>query len=344
MIRRRTFLAATSAAAALPRVGLAESEPGLAQAARSAGVEFGCAVGPWLWSESDFRRAVLVDCTFIVPEYEWKWDRLSARSRRCDTSPIRRYLTFAQQNGLAIRGHTLVWHRAMPAWYPASADRATAIKLMTEHIQTVVGCGAGRIPWWDVVNEAIDPESGDHSGLRRTPLLAQIGPDYIDIAFRAAAEADPAAKLVYNDYGLTKSWGEARRDALLRLLEGMRRRGTPIHAVGVQAHLDLGPNSFNPKALTRLCRQLNDLGLDLIVTELDVSGAADEPVAAVYRDFLSCVLELPNLRSISTWGLSDRHSWLTTTTPTARPLLYDTRMRKKAAWTAVNEALLSQSA
>src|SRR5690242_14208076 len=120
----------------MPREGLAAGEPGLAQAARAAGVEFGCAVGPWLWSEADFRRAVLADCTFIVPEYEWKWDRLAGRSHHCDTSPIRRYLAFAEQNDLSIRGHTLVWHRAMPRWYPASADRKTAIGLMTDHIRT----------------------------------------------------------------------------------------------------------------------------------------------------------------------------------------------------------------
>jgi endo-1,4-beta-xylanase len=304
-------------------------------------------VGPWLWEQADFRQAVLRDCTLIVPEYEWKWDYLAQRSQDCDLSPLKRYIGFADKNGLAIRGHTLIWHRSMPSWYPVSADRATATKLMTGHIEALVTCAAGKAPYWDVVNEAIEPGSGEPYGLRRTPLLAQIGPDYLDIAFHTAHAADPKARLVYNDYGLAMGWGADRRETALRLLEGMIQRGVPVHSVGIQSHLDLSDNTFDAEAVHRFGRRLGELGLDVMVTELDVSQyprrptdpGVDEAVASVYADYLGCMLELPNLKAVSTWGLSDRHSWLSGKADPNRPLLYDTAMRRKPAWQAVARAL-----
>lgn len=318
---------------------------GLATIAGQSGIQFGAAVGPWLWNERDFREAVLSDCALIIPEFEWKWDRLSHHGGDCDLSPIKRYLAFADKHGLAIRGHTLVWHRSMPSGFPASADRETAIKLMTGHIRALVGCGAGRIPYWDVVNEAIEPEDGERGGLRRTPLFRQIGPDYIEIAYRTAAQADPAARLVYNDYGLGKTWGAARREAVLRMLDKMLSRGVPIHAVGLQSHLKVGDGTFDPEMLTWFGKRVEEMGLDILVTELDVAaadgGSSDAEVAGVYGEYLSAIVQLPNLKSISTWGLSDRYSWLANEPGGhgARPLLYDARMQRKPAWDAVAGAL-----
>lgn len=348
-IDRRSFIAASAAALTLPDHASSSELPALVPLARAAGLEFGSAVGPWLWREGDFRAAVLRDCTAIVPEYEWKWDYLASAGRRADLEPVRRYLAFAERNSLALRGHTLVWHGAMPHWYPAGADRREALTLMSGHITDLVGSTRGRVRRWDVVNEAIEPEDGEPDGLRRTPLLAQVGRDYIEIAFRAAAEADPAARLIYNDYGLAAPYGAARRDAVLRLVERLVARGAPIHGVGVQSHL-AAAEGCDSEALAAFAARLREMGLEFLVTELDVSdasrcGAPDREVAAIYADYLAAVVEIPNLTAIYTWGLSDRHSWISAKAGAGeRPLPYDVAMRPKPAWEAISGALKRRAA
>ena len=92
---------------------------------------------------------------------------------------------------MAVRGHTLVWHRQNPAWLTTGTfSRAELVAILRDHIHTVVRHYRGRVAAWDVVNEAVD-DSGTR--LRDNLWLRGIGPDYIEMAFRFAHEADPRA-------------------------------------------------------------------------------------------------------------------------------------------------------
>jgi len=92
---------------------------------------------------------------------------------------------------------------------------------------------------WDVVNEAVEPADARPDGLRKSPWLDLIGPEYIELAFQTAAKADPQAKLTYNDYGIELDTQEhiVKRGQVLLLLRRLKARGVPLHAVGVQSHL-----------------------------------------------------------------------------------------------------------
>jgi hypothetical protein len=83
----------------------------------------------------------------------------------------------------------------------------------------------GRVFCWDVVNEPIYVEHGRADNLRKTVFLDQIGPDYLDLAYRAARAADPDAHLVVNEYGLVYETPaqDAKRTAVLRLFTCRRR-------------------------------------------------------------------------------------------------------------------------
>src|SRR5215472_7439616 len=87
-----------------------------------------------------------------------------------------------------------------PDWFGGTVTKENARQILTEHIRTVAGRYARRLHSWDVVNEAIDAKSDRPDGLRKSPWFDLIGPDYIDIAFRTAREADSKALLTYNDY------------------------------------------------------------------------------------------------------------------------------------------------
>lgn len=326
-----------------------EGSGSLAGIARKHGRVFGTAVGPLIETSPDYGRLVTAECGVVVPEYELKWRHVAPTPATYDFAAVDRRLAFAESNGLGFRGHTLVWHEALPRWFDEIVGTDNAAACLTAHIRTVVGRYAGRIHSWDVVNEAVDPAEPD--GLRRTPWRRLIGPDYVRLAYETAAAADPRAKLVYNDYGLVVSATDAKRDATLRLLERLLARGVPVHALGLQCHLQVGTR-LDEARVRRFCADIAGLGLEIMVTELDVADrrapadidARDGAVAEVYRTFLGCLLEQPATSTVLTWGLSDIHSWLQTYQPRAdglpcRVLPYDQRLRRKPAWNAIAGAL-----
>ncbi|HTD53878.1 MAG TPA: endo-1,4-beta-xylanase, partial [Silvibacterium sp.] len=157
------------------------------------------------------------------------------------------------------------------------------------------------------------------NAMRRSPWLELIGPDYIDLAFRTARAADSTALLTYNDYGIeTDAPDETeKREAVLGLVRGMKKRGVPIDAVGVQSHLktqDPAPG----KGLRDFVRELRRMNLRVFVTELDVDekklegsdAERDAAIAKIYRDYVTMMVAEPNVDAVLTWGITDRYTWL----------------------------------
>jgi endo-1,4-beta-xylanase len=354
MRRRQLILLAVvgalgwSVARALPRPGASKTLQGLA-AAR--GLRWGTAVTNGQLRDPGLQRLVTSQSGLIVPESELKWDGVEAAPGRFDFSAPDRLLAFAREHGLAMRGHTLLWHEQLPAWVKA-LPAADLDKAMATYIGTVVGHYRGQLPSWDVVNE---PIADDGTGLRRNLWLERLGPDYIARALTRAHQADPKAALVINEYGLEGDDAKTarKRQAFLKLLRQLRDRGVPLNAVGLQAHLyanGSGPTTF--RTLPAFLRELAALNLDVYVTELDVNDRElpaaiperDRAVAAVYTAFLAAVLPEPRLKLITSWGLSDRTTWLNAFLPRAdglpqRPLPFDENNQAKPATAAIVAAL-----
>lgn len=305
-----------------------------------------------LFQNSKFAEHFAQECAILVPARELKWDALRPSPDRFNFTKADRMAKFALAHDMLLRGHTLVWHKALPRWFEDVVNSQNAEKILIDHIKTVAGHYAGKMHSWDVVNEAIQPSDGRADGLRKTPWLQFLGPDYIDIAFRAAAEADPEALLVYNDHKLeyAKPNNQARRTKVLRLLERLKSSGTPIHALGLQSHLGVSLNDFNPKKLRNFLKDVASLGLKILVTEMDVTekqprdvAARDRLIAGIYEDYLSVVLDEPAVSAVITWGLSDRYTWLSRVAPRkdgtpVRPLPLDAKMERKLAWNAIARA------
>src|SRR5262249_10325560 len=139
---------------------------------------------------------------------------------------------WAFAHGMKLKGHALLWHLQTPAWFTTLQDRAAALRALQGHIQTMCGHFAGSMQSWDVVNEPL--EIGDRAdGLRMTPFMKQIGPEYLDDAFRTAREADGKALLLLNENSLEYDVPDqrAKRRAMLNLIDGFKRRNTPLDAV-----------------------------------------------------------------------------------------------------------------
>lgn len=307
-----------------------------------------------LATDSAFAAAFASECGLLVPEDDLKWDRVEPTSGAYDFARGEWLAGFAEAHRQLLRGGPLVWHQSLPNWISALGAATLVERALREHVTVVAGHFRGRMHSWDVVNEAVGPWDRRADGLRRTLWLERLGPNYMDVAFHAAAEADPKALLVYNDHLFEYATDacRAQRSAVLRLLEGMLHRGVPVQALGIQGHLDAADPRFDDTGFAAFVREVTGLGLPILVTELDAADDAlpadiegrDRAVAQSYARFLDVVLASGRTRAVITWGLSDRYTWLSSYRSRSdhlpvRTLPLDADLRPTPAWTAIANAL-----
>lgn len=203
----------------------------------------------------------------------------------------------------------------------------------------------------------IDAHTED--GLRTDyPWLQTIGPSVVADAFVAANEIDPDATLILNEFGFEtdSEWdlaADRRRNALL-VLDSLLDAGAPVHAFGVQAHLDAANFSerFDADAYREFLGEIASRGLGIVISEMDVLDddvpadpvERDEVIADAYAQYLEVALDEPAVFSVVTFGLTDRYTWLQEDYPRddgadRRPLPFDMDLRPKPAYDAIREAL-----
>ena len=247
---RRQFLAQTAATASgsppsrLRALAQAQAAETLKSAAASRGLLVGCCVhAQTLREQNDYAALIQHQMSILVAENEFKFGPIHPQPTTFFFKDADTIITFAEQNGLKMRGHNFVWHRALPPWFATYVTPQNAEQVLVNHIETVAGRYRGRIHSWDVVNEAIQVSDNLPNGMRNSPWQTVL-PNYIDIAFRTARRVDPDAILTYNDYDIEgeDAASSAKRAAVLALVRGMQQRGVPIDAVGIQSHIHAGPN------------------------------------------------------------------------------------------------------
>jgi len=254
-ITRRVCIAAAAGAALAASANISKAAVGgsdpqsLAGLAKAKGLTgFGNAIGGVgqpgsAFEDSGARQIQLYECNILVPENELKWTAVHPNPRDFDFHGADVLVDWAEQNGMKIRGHNLLWLRPdrnsdwLNNYDFGSRPGAEAERLLREHVSTVCKRYGDRIFTWDVVNEAIDPASGK---MRDFVFSRHLGDDCMDIVFDAARQAAPHAQLVYNDF---MTWGgnSARhREGVLKLLDRMKSRKVPVDVLGVQSHIGAG--------------------------------------------------------------------------------------------------------
>lgn len=274
-----------------------------------------------LEDDSGYRRTVVEQCNIISAENAMKWAALRPGPEQFDFALADRFVAFAEANGIAVRGHNLCWHEALPTWFTGTVNRDNAEQFLTAHIAAVAGRYQGKIRSWDVVNEAISLADNEPGGMRNGPWYKVLGPRFIDIAFRAARAADPRTLLTYNDYGIETDGAAdtAKRAAVLALLARMKHDGVPLDAVGIQSHLSVDSGGQIGSGLNEFLKEAARLGLKVFITELDVNDDSigednpkkrGEQVAALYRNYVGMLLGNRAVTDVLSWGISDGSSWL----------------------------------
>jgi endo-1,4-beta-xylanase len=281
----------------------------------------------------------------------------------------------AKSNNQKLRCHTLVWWNALPAWVTAgNFDSATLQSILWDHITAVVQQYKGRCYSWDVVNEAIN----DDGSYRSDVFYNTIGEQYIAKAFLAASQADPNAKLYYNDFNLESATNNAAKIAGVQRMVDMIRvsrcsmatfrlpglctlevadkansvqaNGGRIDGVGIQGHFNLNLDSTPVLPTSDTVNAMNAFvskNLDVAITELDVSiqlpaqSYTLSKQQAQFTNVVAACKSVPRCAGVTVWDFTDRDSW---TNQVVNGLQYgsaciwDTNLNKKQG---VYQAILS---
>ena len=234
------------------------------------------------------------------------------------------------------------------------ASREVVMERLKNHIMTVVGRYKGRIYGWDVFNESIaDGGDGKTENLRTSGWYKIVGPDVLTMAFKWAHEADPKAKLYYNDYNIEQGAVEnkGKHACSMLLLKRLLAEGAPITGVGIQGHWHLNTNIPD---VEKAIEDYASLGLKVSITELDVTATGDnsgamgvsqgnrtipaenyQKQAEVYRKLFEIFTRhAKDIERVTFWGLSDTRSWRRG----QDALLFDGQYNPKPAYKAVIEA------
>jgi endo-1,4-beta-xylanase len=305
----------------VPTLAFLTPSPSLRQSADKAGVLIGAAVRPSLLSEVNYSATLAREYNMVEPEDAMKWWVIRRSADTFNFSEGDEIVHFAQAHEMKVRGHCLVWDHTNPDWLTQGHFTSAQLsKLLQEHIAKVMKHYAGQVFAWDVINEAFDENGKVRDSIwYNQPGIGFAGKEtaYIEQTFHWAHDADPYALLFYNE-----AEGEGmngKSDAIYAMVKDFKHRGVPIEGVGLQLHI---PNlDFDSVALAANIARLTALGLQVHITELDVSLPLDahgdllhpedlRRQAEIYRDVMHACLQNPGCTAIQTWGFTDKYSWI----------------------------------
>jgi endo-1,4-beta-xylanase len=309
----------------------------------------GAAVSVARLKEADFADAFKNNFSQLSAEYEMKMAGMWTSLAVINWTNADYLVNFAEQNNMKVHGHTLLWYQSFPTWFKtASYDSLNFENNVKTYIQAVVSRYNGRITGWDVANEIF----ADDGSLRNDGIVSKTFKDPVAFygrCFQYARNADPNVKLFYNDYDIVLNL--AKRNSVKALVNRFKRDGYPIDGLGEQCHTTVWTNSILRRSGFA---DLATTGLLIHISELDVRVNQNKSDSYVftdveqqkqydsYKDIVAMFELLPQEQkyAITTWGLTDKYTWLTAWWHSkVFPLLFDNNYNRKLAYTGFFDGL-----
>ena len=230
---------------------------------------------------------------------------------------------YCQQNNLPFKQHVFIWGSQQPGWL--SSLSASDQRAEVEEWYSLFAQRYPNTAIIDVVNESLPGHAptvavknalGGANNGASIPYLQQhpeYGPygtgwDYIIYAFAKAREYFPNAVLVLNDYGIISSSSAINQH--LEIVNILKDRGL-IDAVGIQAHA-FSVDNMSASQITNGLNQLDNAGLPIHVTELDIrgSGGSESSQRDRYAQIFPAFYEHPAVAGITLWGYTEGQTWM----------------------------------
>lgn len=267
-------------------------------------------------------------------------------------------LKIAKENGLKMRGHTLVWHSQTPDWFfrvgydqskkYVSQDVMDArmemyIRSVMNHVYTVDNGAYKDVMYsWDVVNEYLNSfPSGFWASVYGGRSALKTKPSYVKKAYEIAYDVlkklslDTSVSLVYNDYNTY-----INRDDVISLVNYINE-GEPekiCTCIGMQSHLDVDYPSVS--SYVQALGAFAGAGYEVQITEFDATinnesgafkeekqGAGDQSkyIGNLMKAIVAFQKKTKAIKGFTLWGLCDEVSWRggANSAGNSHPLLFD---------------------
>ncbi len=290
---------------------------------------------------------------FNMAIFPFYWSSYEPIPGREDWDKIVPILDWCKLNGITAKGHPLAWveEGGTPKWlYDLPVDLTE--DLLKARITRIVKGFEGQIDIWDVVNEPAHTVTWSEVmknpyGMRYTAIPIKDIADWIEKCYRWAHEANPAAQLIVNDYEqIVTHFIPDTRQRFYELVAELKKRNTPLHGIGLQAHAE--EYWYSPHEFQETLDYYAKLQLPIHITEFIPQSSGNE-IKGTWKkgtwtkeaqaEFAQQTYRLsfghPLVASINWWGLSDRYIW------SERPGggLIDENYRPKPAYTKIRQLI-----
>ncbi|KAK5627560.1 hypothetical protein RRF57_003275 [Xylaria bambusicola] len=280
----------------------------------------------------------------LTPANGQKWEYTEPSQGSFSYTSGDQIANLAASNGQLLRCHTLVWYSQLPSWATVNSgswNANTLTSVVNTHISNVVGHYKGKCYAWDVVNEALN----DDGTYRPNVFYNVLGDSYFALAFKAAAAADPNAKLYYNDYNIENPG--SKQAGVVKIVKLVKAAGAKIDGVGMQAHLIVGSTPSQSQLQSAIQSYVGAGVTEVAYTELDIRFSSLPPTSSGltqqandYSAVTKACLAEKACIGITIWDYTDKYSWIPGVFPgQGDALIYDSNLNKKPAWTSISSVL-----
>ncbi|GLT98125.1 hypothetical protein SLE2022_156440 [Rubroshorea leprosula] len=259
---------------------------------KASGFPFGCAINKNILNNQAYQNWFTSRFKVTTFEDEMKWYSTEPSQGREDYSVADAMLNFAQQHGVAVRGHNVLWEdpQYQAGWiynlspsdlYNAAVRRLTSI--MTRY--------KGKLIAWDVVNENL------HFSFFESKLGATISA-YI---YKLALGVDSRTPLFLNEFNTIEDSRDGKSTPVkylekLREIKAFRGNGDLNIAIGLESHFGVPNIPYVRASLDTLAAAK----VPIWITELDVLSNPNQ--AQFLEQILREVHSHPAVNGIVIWG------------------------------------------
>lgn len=283
---------------------------------------FGAAVNGSLTAAGDdgerYRAWVRRHCSLVVSENDMKWYTLEKDSAVENAAAAERLLSWASSEGIAVRGHCLLWakRKFVQKWVQELPDSQFLLRIQA-HLERTLDRYAGRVVCWDSLNEMLD---GDIYPER-------LGPEAYVQLHRLMNRLAPDERLFVNEYSIIDNDPKTAR--YLELIGRLRLAGVRLGGIGVQEHAAerfataprtpaeteskeerQGRSVLLPREVWSRLDRLAATGMPVHLTEISFRDEDEARKADALERFYRTIFAHPAVDAILLWGFWSKAHWL----------------------------------
>lgn len=317
---------------------------------------------------------ILKDCNSIECENETKPDATLVQSQCSDTNiavslaSAAKIMDFCVNNGIGMRGHTMVWYSQTPEWFfkegfqtsGAVVSKEKMDARMESYIKNMFSAIETQYPTldlyaYDICNECISDDANrtaNFGGARvggfgqgESGWVKVYGDNsFVEKAYTYARKYAPKdCKLFYNDYN---EYWDHKRDSIYEMCKGLYSKGL-LDGIGMQSHISAEMDGFTGIAnYTTALKKYASIGCEVQITELDITVEngkySDADQAEKYKAIFQAAMDINDgnypgkVTAVCIWGPNDANSWLSAG---SNGLLYDASNRPKSAYQTITSMI-----